>query len=159
MKKFISCVVFTVMMMSLAACGGKEQSAAYTMEVELEGGVVMTDTLTLDARGDRVQQITEEVKLDMTGVNEERRTELVAQYDAIAERYQAVDGVECTVDNTDGVYSMTVVIDVKDDVISQLSEQNLLTINGGASEISLEKSGTSLVESGYTLVEDQSSET
>ena len=80
----------------------------------------------------------------MTGVNEERRTELVAQYDAIAERYQAVDGVECTVDNTDGVYSMTVVIDVKDDVISQLSEQNLLTINGGASEISLEKSGTSL---------------
>ena len=54
---------------------------------------------------------------------------------------------------------MTVVIDVKDDVISQLSEQNLLTINGGASEISLEKSGTSLVESGYTLVEDQSSET
>ena len=67
--------------------------------------------------------------------------------------------MECTVDNTGGVYSMTVVIDVKDDVISQLSEQNLLTINGGASEISLEKSGTSLVESGYTLVEDQSSET
>ena len=159
MKKFISCVVFTVMMMSLAACGGKEQSAAYTMEAELEGGVVMTDTLTLDARGDRVQQITEEVKLDMTGVNEERRTELVAQYDAIAERYQAVDGVECTVDNTHRVYSMAVVIGVKDDVISQLSEQNLLTINGGASEISLEKSGTSLVESGYTLVEDQSSET
>ena len=61
MKKFISCVVFTVMMMSLAACGGKEQSAAYTMEAELEGGVVMTDTLTLDARGDSVQQITEAV--------------------------------------------------------------------------------------------------
>ena len=56
----------------------------------------MTDTMTLDAKGDVVQQMTEVVELDMTGVDETTQSLLAEQYDLVVDAYNAVEGVECT---------------------------------------------------------------
>lgn len=153
-KKKISCMLAVLLVLSLSACGGREKSAAYTMETELESGVKMTDTLTLNAKGDTVQQITEVVKLDMTGLNTVEQEEVAERSDTIAEQYRAVEGVECTTENADGVYSMTIVIPVSEDTVSKLAEQNLLTITGGTGEISMKSTEESLLENNYTLVEE-----
>ena len=143
-----------LMLLSLAGCGGREKTAAYTAETELESGVKMTDTLTLDAKGDTVQQITEVVELDMTGLNTVEQEEVASRSDAIAEQYRSVEGVECTTENADGIYNMTIVIPVSEDTVSKLAEQNLLTITGGTGEISLKSTEESLLENNYTLVEE-----
>ena len=154
MKKKISCMLAVLMLLSLAGCGGREKTAAYTAETELESGVKMTDTLTLDAKGDTVQQITEVVELDMTGLNTVEQEEVASRSDAIAEQYRSVEGVECTTENADGIYNMTIVIPVSEDTVSKLAEQNLLTITGGTGEISLKSTEESLLENNYTLVEE-----
>ena len=108
MKKIITSLVILAAAVSLTACGGKEQSVTYTMESDLNG-VIMTDTMVLDAKGDRVQQMTEIVELDMAEVDTTTQSLLVEQYDAIVETYNSVEGVECTSETGEGTYSITTV--------------------------------------------------
>ena len=148
MKKIITSLVILAAAVSLTACGGKEQSVTYTMESDLNG-VIMTDTMVLDAKGDRVQQMTEIVEVDTT-----TQSLLVEQYDAIVETYNSVEGVECTSETGEGTYSITIVIDATGDAISELASLGLLQVEGGTDGISLEGTGEALTQSGYTLVEE-----
>ena len=49
-----------------------------------------------DAKGDVVQQMTETVTLDMSGVDETSQSLLIEQYEQVVNAYNAVEGVECT---------------------------------------------------------------
>ncbi len=151
-KKIISIMVALTMTLALAACGGKEQSATYVMESELDG-IIMTDTMKLDAKGDLVQQMTETVELDMTGVDEATQSMLAEQYDMVVDAYNAVEGVECTSESAEGTYSITIVIDATGDAVSELAAQGLLQVEGNTDGISLEATGEALIEIGYTLQE------
>ena len=153
MKKIITSLVILAVAVSLTACGGKEQSVTYTMESDLNG-VIMTDTMVLDAKGDRVQQMTEIDELDMAEVDTTTQSLLVEQYDAIVETYNSVEGVECTSETGEGTYSITIVIDATGDAISELASLGLLQVEGGTDGISLEGTGEALTQSGYTLVEE-----
>ena len=51
MKRLAALTMTLVIAVSLAACGGKAQSVTYTMEQDNEG-LKMTDTMTLNAKGD-----------------------------------------------------------------------------------------------------------
>ena len=153
MKKIITSLVILAAAVSLTACGGKEQSVTYTMESDLNG-VIMTDTMVLDAKGDRVQQMTEIVELDMAEVDTTTQSLLVEQYDAIVETYNSVEGVECTSETGEGTYSITIVIDATGDAISGLASLGLLQVEGGTDGISLQGTGEALTQSAYTLVEE-----
>lgn len=152
MKKIIGSLTVLTLLLALTACGGKEQSATYTMESDLNG-VVMTDTMTLDAKGDEVQKMTEVVKLDLTGVDETSQSLLIEQYEQVVDAYNAVEGVECTSETGEGSYSITIVIDATGDAIAELASQGLLQVDGSTDGISLEATGEALTASGYTLQE------
>ena len=146
---------FLVMMMTislLAACGGKAQSVTYTMEQDNEG-LKMTDTMTLNAKGDEVQKMEETITLDMTGFDDDTQTLMTKAYDSMVESYQAVDGVECTGSAADGVYTIAITIDTTGDAVAKLAEQGLLQVDGGTNGMSLEKTGEALEAGGYTKAE------
>ena len=145
MKKLTALTMTLVMAVSLAACGGKAQSVTYTMEQDNEG-LKMTDTMTLNAKGDKVQKMEETIALDMTGFDDDTQT-------LMTEAYQAVDGVECTGSAADGVYTIAITIDTTGDAVSKLAEQGLLQVDGGTNGISLEKTGEALEAGGYTKAE------
>ena len=73
MKRLAALTMTLVMAVSLAACGGKAQSVTYTMEQDNEG-LKMTDTMTLNAKGDKVQKMEETIALDMTGFDDDTQT-------------------------------------------------------------------------------------
>lgn len=152
MKKILSVVMIFCMTLALAACGGKEQKASYQMEQE-ESGLKLTDTMTLDAKGDKVVKITEVIDVDMSGFDEATQAAMVSQYDTMVGQYAAVEGVECTGSAGTGTYSITITIDATGDAVEELAAQGLLAIEGNGSRLSLKATGEALEGSGYTKVE------
>ena len=152
MKKIVSVVMVLCMTLALAACGGKEQTVSYKMEQE-QSGLMMSDTMTLDAKGDKVVKITEVIDVDMSGFDEATQGQMTTTYDAMVEQYAAVEGVECTGSAGTGTYTISITIDATGDAVEKLAEQDLLAIEGNGSKLSLKATGESLEGSGYTKVE------
>lgn len=132
--------------------GGKQQSATYTMEQEASG-ILIRDTMTLNAKGDDVQEIVEVMEVDMTSMDASDCDMLVEMYEEIVEQYRTVAGVTATSSYTDQVYYINVVIDTTGDAVEKLADLGLLSVEGDASGISLEASGSALEAGGYTKVE------
>ena len=116
--------------------------------------MVITDTMTLDAKGDKVQKMSETIEVDLTAFDDSQYEEVAALYDEMVEQYKSVEGVECTGTSADKVYTISVTVDTTGDAVSELVELGLLSIEGpGASKgISLKKTGEALVASGYEEV-------
>ena len=152
MKKIVSVVMVLCMTLALAACGGKEQTVTYRSEQE-QSGLKMVDTMTLDAKGDKVVKITEVIKMDMTGFDEATQEQMNAAYDALAEQYAAVEGVECTGTAGSGTYTISITIDATGDAVETLAEQQLLQIEGNGNKLSLKATGEALESGGYSKVE------
>ena len=152
MKKGVCLIVLLAAALTLGACGGKKQSAVYTLEQENDG-LKMTDTMKLEARGDSVEKMEETISMDMAAFDEDTQKLMVEAYDSLVESYQAVDGVECTGTTTDSVYTIQIAIDTSGDTVAKLAEQGLLQVEGSTDGISLEKTGQSLEAGGYTKTE------
>ncbi len=152
MKKLVSGILISCMALALVACG-KEQSATYRSTQEVSG-MVLTDTMTLDAKGDKVQKMTEKIEVDLTAFDDSQYEQVVATYDAMVDQYNSVEGVECTGSSGDKVYTIDITIDTTGDAVSELVDMGLLAIEGPGSSkgISLKKTGESLVASGYEEV-------
>ena len=152
MKKFTTWTMTLILILSLAACGGKSRSVLYTLSQEKDG-LKLTDAMKLDAKGDAVQKMEETITLDMSAFDEDTQKLMTEAYDSLAQSYQAVDGVECTGTVTDGVYTIKVTINAEGDTVAKLAEQGLLQVDGDPEGISLEKTGAALEKSGYKKAE------
>ncbi|MCI8861257.1 MAG: DUF1307 domain-containing protein [Lachnospiraceae bacterium] len=152
MKKIVSVVMVLCMTLALAACGGKEQTVSYRSEQE-QGGQKLVDTMTLEAKGDKIVKITESIEVDMSEFDEATQEQAAAIYDALVEQYAAVEGVECTGSAGTGTYTISITIDATGDAVEKLAEQDLLAIEGNGSKLSLKATGESLEAGGYTKVE------
>ena len=152
MKKILSVVMVLCMTLALAACGGKEQTVSYRSEQE-QGGQKLVDTMTLEAKGDKIVKITESIEVDMSEFDEAAQEQAAAIYDALVEQYAAVEGVECTGSAGTGTYTISITIDATGDAVEKLAEQDLLAIEGNGSKLSLKATGESLEAGGYTKVE------
>lgn len=140
------------MVLSLAACG-KEKTVTYQME-STESGFQMKDTMTLQAKGDKVQRMTEVIDINLAELDEESQSLAVSVYESeIVEAYKAVEGVSCSGELADGVYTITIDFELKGDTVEKLAEQGLLEVEGSAKGISLKRTEESLAATGYTLVE------
>ena len=151
-KKTFSAAMVGTMVLSLAACGGKEQTVSYRSEQE-QGGQKLVDTMTLEAKGDKIVKITESIEVDMSEFDEATQEQAAAIYDALVEQYAAVEGVECTGSAGTGTYTISITIDATGDAVEKLAEQDLLAIEGNGSKLSLKATGESLEAGGYTKVE------
>ena len=152
MKKFTTWTMTMILILSLAACGGKSRSVLYTLSQEKDG-LKLTDVMKLDAKGDAVQKMEETITLDMSAFDEDTQKLMTEAYDSLAQSYQAVDGVECTGTVTDSVYTIKVMINAEGDTVAKLAEQGLLQVDGDPDGISLEKTGAALEKSGYKKAE------
>lgn len=153
MKKLKISAALLCSVLFLSACGGKEQSVTYQMVTET-GGMEMTDTMTLNAKGDTIQSITEVIAMDMSSLDDDTYAMMGEYYDELIDMYQAIDGVECTAEDTDKIYTFTINIDATTDAISNLSNQGLMEIEGDSDgKISLKASGEALEASGFEKVE------
>jgi uncharacterized lipoprotein YehR (DUF1307 family) len=152
MKKIVSSLLILCMTVALVGCGGKEQTVTYQNETT-DSGLTVTETMTMEAKGDKIQKITQSFKVDMSGFDASQQTLLVEAYDALAEQYNSVEGASATGSSSDGSYSLDVTIDTTGDAVSQLAELGILEVDGNAKGISLKKTVAGLEASGYTLVE------
>lgn len=152
MKKLVSVVMVLCMTLALTACG-KEQTATYRMETE-QAGITMSDTMALDAKGDKIHTITETISMDLSGLDEATQQERFDACDQLVEQYSAVEGVTATGSSDAGVYTMVITIDATGDAVSNLADQNLLQIQGDGSKLSLKATGDALESGGYSKVEE-----
>ena len=64
MKKLISALLVVSMILLLASCGSTEPTTAtYRTEME-QNGLVMVDTMTIDAKGDSIEKMTEIIEME-----------------------------------------------------------------------------------------------
>lgn len=152
MRRVVAGLLALGMVFALTACGGKEQTVTYRMETE-QNGLKMEDTMTLSAKGDTVQKISEVVKVDTSTLQDEQKEQINTLYDQMVELYKAVDGVECTGEKSDTSYTITIDIDATGNAVKELSEQGLLQVDGNANRISLKVTGSSLESAGYKKAE------
>lgn len=153
MKKFAGVLAAMTLALALTACA-KSQSATYTMEsTDDTTGLTMTDTMVLEAKGDKVQNVNETINVDASSYDEDTQTVLATAFDEMVAAYQAVDGVTASGEMTDGVYVITIAIDATGDAVSELADQGLLELNGEGEGLSFAASCEALENNGYTLSE------
>ena len=152
LRKIAVLMVALVMAFAMTACGGKEQSVSYQL-VQESDGLVVTDNITLDAKGDVVQKMTEKIVVDTTAFDATQKEAINAVYDEMVAMYQAVDGVECTGTAAENSYTIDIVIDATGSAVEELAAQGLLQMEGTGNGISLKASQAGFEASGYTIVE------
>jgi len=136
----------------LAACAPETQVVTYRAETE-EDGICMVDTMVLEAKDDKVEKMTETIELDYTSLDAETQEVLCNAYDELAAAYRKIEGVESTGTSGEGTYTLTVIVDMTGDAVSQLAEQGLLEVEGNSEGVSLKHTRISLEEEGYLLME------
>lgn len=152
MKKVLSFITVFCIMLSLSSCAS-ERVAVYKNEQELNG-IKIIETLTFNAKGDIIYQITENMKLDMSGFEQEEMENMKDVFKtSITDVYTGIEGITCTDDLTDGIYTINAVIPSNKETISALSEAGLMEFTGDSDKLSLSITGKSLEESGYVKVE------
>ena len=132
--------------------GGKQQSATYTMEQETEG-ILIRDTMTLNAKGDDVREIVEVLEVDMTSLDVSDCDMLAEVYEELVGQYNGVAGVTATSSYAGQVFSINVVIDTTGNAVEELEKLGLLSVEGSTDGISLKASGSAMEAGGYTKVE------
>ena len=150
--KVITVIAALCMLVSVSACAG-ERVAVYINENEVNG-IKVTETLTFNAKGDIIYQITENMKLDFSDFGEDEITSLKDVFKtSITDVYAGIEGVTCTDDVTDGVYTINAVIPAEKETLDILSEKGLMEFTGSSSRLSLAVTEKSLKESGYVKSE------
>lgn len=128
-----------------------EDTVTYRLEQE-ETGLRVIDTLTLNAKGDRVVELIETFEIDMSSYDEAKQKEVMELYDGVVEVYASVDGVECTGSTRRGIYTINITVDTTGDAVSELAFIGLWGLEENSDELSLQATAESLKEKGYRLV-------
>ena len=152
MKKTIKLITALCMILTLAACGRTEK-VTYRSEHEESSGLKLTDTMTLTAKKDMVQEIKDVIEIDMSGLDKEEQKKMAAAYNKLVDQYMAVEGVECTSMAGTGTYTISITIDAESEALAELASRDMIVIEGEGGALSLEAVGASLEENGYTREE------
>lgn len=152
LKRWMGAVLVGCMALALTACGGKEQTATYEME-QTQSGIVIKDSMKLDAKGDKVTKLTETMTIDMTVCDADQIAMLNEAWDEMTSQFNSVKGVTATGSETDGVYTLVAEIPADSDTLSALTDLGLISVEGTTGAISLKNTGSALEAGGYTKAE------
>lgn len=146
------CAVIFCLMFCISACVS-ENFAAYTSEQEVNG-IKIIETLSFNAKGDVIYQITDNIKLDFTGFEQEDIEQLKQTFaSSITDVYATIEGVTCTDDLTNGIYTINAVIPCEENILDEISQAGVMEFTGDSKVLSLSVTGDSLEQSGYTKTE------
>ena len=147
MKKLLCVLLSAMMILTMAACGGKEQTATLTTDAN---GVSME--YVLEAKGDIVHTITQTSTIDCSIYTEEQIAMIEESVAMYQEQYDQIDGVTYTAGVEGTNFVEKIVIDASsEDTLNTLSAQGLLPIEGDSSSVSLDKTVDNLVSQGWVL--------
>ncbi len=147
MKRILSVLLIATMVIGLVACSGKEQTV--TMTTTMNGADV---EMVLDAKGDKINRITQKTELSIEGVSEDQLEQYKTTLDGIKASYDAIDGVTYKVNYSDTKIEETIVMDVgNSDTLKKLIDSKLLPVTkSNAKALSLKKTKEGLESSGWT---------
>lgn len=152
MKRIVACLLAVGMVLSIAACGGSEQSVTLKTTQDVYG-ISMTDTMTLNAKGDTVQELKEVLEVDLADFSDDQKAAVKDQYDAFVDMYNAVDGCTASGSLGDTSYTISITVDCTGNALNELNSQGLMAITGNGGRISLKASQQELEKQGYTVVQ------
>lgn len=161
MKRFLGILIGVCMMVLAVGCGEeivKEQSATYVFTQVEADMYTMTDTQTLDAKGDIVYQLQETTTLEFAALDDTTLNLLVSYYDetVAAMKENAPEGVEVASSYEGNIYTMEIKLDLETaDIQSLVAGGYLMGLNEEKPEnftfISFDQTCAGLEASGYTL--------
>lgn len=151
MKRIATGLLAICMMLSLAACGeGEEKTVVMTM-TDSSIGVTMTDTMTLNAKGDKLQNTKEVVEFDLSTLEDDQKEDAISTfYSVLAAPFAGIDGVTIDDNTTDTTYTLNITIDYTGNT-DALEEAGL--IDSGVGYVSLKATQESLESQGYSVAE------
>ncbi len=155
MKKLLALLLSATLMLALAGCGA-EQTATY-VSTTTEEGITITDAQTIQAKGDKIQRLTETTTMDFSTLDTEIQAQLVAYYDESfdAAKADAPTGVAISYSEQNGVYTATFDIDLVAGDLQELIEKKYIMITSDNAStikyVSYSQTCAALEASGYTL--------
>ena len=154
MRQIPALFLAIVMALSLAACGGSETTVTLRGDITDDmGGIPTTDTWILTAKDDVVQTIKEVLALDLSEYDDTARDSYISRLDSLTlEPAKDIEGLECTSQMTDGVYTIELTVDCTGSAVQKAVEAGLFTLDGSSNRISLEQTQASLEQQGYEVV-------
>lgn len=152
LRKLMAMVMLLTTVMLLAACGGKEETVTYYNKLD-QDGVIIEEWMTLHAKGDNVYRIGDTLIIDYSSHDAATQEVMAQLYDEMAGMYQAVEGVDCTGEASEGSYTLSFSFEVSKEILSELSANNLFDVEEGAEGISLKATKAQLESDGYTISE------
>lgn len=157
MKRIVAGLLVVGMMLTVVGCGGGGEEKTVTLRADMtaEMGMPSTDTMTLTAKGDTIQQLKEVMEIDMSELDSETQDTIAVTMDAtILAAAEGIDGVTCNSKTTNSVYSVEFTIDcTNSDAVKAAVEAGLLELEGFTDKLSLKATQSALEASGYKVVE------
>lgn len=158
MKKFLALLLSLSVLFVMAGCSAEKpiQTATYVMETE-DFACSITDTQTVTASGDIVTELDETTVIDLRQTDEATKAALIANYDQIFGTMQdgAPETVTIETSCVDNIYTVSILINVKDSNLQELINGGYLTAGdentANIKFLSFEKTCNLLASSGYTL--------
>ncbi len=152
MKKIVSILAVALLALSMVACGGKTETVTMRSTQD-QNGVTMEDTMTFEAKGDKITKITEVLKMDCSSFDDATYELLKQSFDELSSGYEGVAGVEFTPKEDGKVITWNIVIDPKPETIEMLAKAGLLQTTGDADKgLSLKVTKEGLSKNGYEEV-------
>lgn len=151
MKKryFKEIPLIAVILIAFTSCAGAH-SEAYVNKTDLYG-IKITETMTFDAKGDIIYQITECMEMDFSELTADETAEYKDIFkSSVADAYSSVDGVTCANSMENGIYKIEAVIPANEQTLSALSETGVMQFHGTGKILSLKATGKALESSGFT---------
>ena len=153
----ISALFLAILMaLSLAACGASETTVVLRSDItEDMNGIPSTDTWTLTAKGDVIQTMKEVVEYDLSDYDDETREFFTSTFESqVIEPAKKIDGLTCTGQMTDGVYTIELTVDCTGNAVKEAAAAGILAVDDNDAEFySLQRTQSSLEQQGYQVVE------
>ncbi len=152
MKKIVGILLAAVFALSMVACGGKTETVTMRSTQETSG-IAIVDTMTLEAKGDKITKITEVLDMDCSSLDDATFEVLKQSYDELSKGYEGVEGVEFTPKEDGKIITWNIVIDPTPETIETLAKAGLLQTTGDVDGgLSLKVTKEGLSKNGYEEV-------
>ena len=154
MRRIVTILLAIVMVLSFAACGGSEKTVTLRGDISDQTGMPTTDTWTLTAKGDTLQNLTEVLEIDLSEYDDATKEYVSSTMsNLIMEPAKDIEGITCTDKSEGTTYTIEMAVDCTGDAVKQAVEAGILTIDGTSDRISLKQTQSALEGQGYEVVE------
>lgn len=141
-------VITAALLLVFIVCGCSAKEQTKTMKLEQNN---ITIEMVFEAKGDIIHTIKQTTEMPLEGLDEATIDQLKQNIESMETTYAQYEGVDYVSEVGDESFKETITIDTSsEETIKELSEKQLLPIDGESSKLSLKKTVESLSDAGWT---------